>query len=140
MFLIPWQVYAIVGGIAALALALFMWRADIKDAVYKEVYATQVEQELKNKQDEIDKRQKLYDDAMAANADLEKKRSDLATQNDSMSAEIVNLRSNPRTITITKDGKTITRIIPGKPLQDGAVSSVLANTLDEINANEGYVK
>jgi uncharacterized protein HemX len=52
--MIPWQLWAILGVLASVYVFLHVYAAEIKKEVYATFYQQEVEQQLKNKQTEID--------------------------------------------------------------------------------------
>lgn len=68
--------------------AAYFWRADIKSAVYEQVYADQVKEALKEKQDEIDRLNRINGIAQNAIVQAQQDSAKLQQSNDQLKAQI----------------------------------------------------
>ena len=100
--------------VALLAFGYFMWKSSIKEAIYNEIFAEQVEQHLENQRQELERVKKLTDEGTTAVKKAHTHRQKILT-------EIEKARNLTRNVT---------------PERNGPVAPVLSEALDFIRARE----
>lgn len=100
--------------VALLAFGYFKWKSSIKDAIYNEIFAEQVEQHMENQRKELERVRQLMEESNQAVNEAQTNRQQILKE--------------------IEDARSATRNVA--PERNGAVAPVLSEALEFIRARE----